>query len=317
MTNAQCVAWRHSLFASRRALLASALALVTYGSGTPASDAAKNHKKRKPQRKKTCGKAGGSPIKGRCCAGAVVVDGVCQACRVCPSGCAFATVQGALDAASDGDTIAVCPGSYAGNLTITRNVRLIGGVDEAGASTTTLQGAKPAPVVTVKPARVALHHLRITGGHGEGGGIANLGGTLQVFDCLVSGNSDLIASGGGIYNAGHLVLTGSTVSQNDAPLGGGIFNAGGNAELQLVNSQVRGNSAESGGGIYTQEGADVLVDASSRVTANTARLAGGGIFTTPTAGRVTLASRENVTANAPTNCGGAAVDLCSSTGSAR
>jgi hypothetical protein len=292
-------------------LLAAALVLASQWGGTPESEARKKRKKRKRQRKQTCGQPGLPPINGQCCTGAALVDGVCQACQVCGNGCRFSTVQGAIDAASAGDTIVICPGAYSENLTITRNVRLTGGVDGSGAHLTTVQAAKPAPVVRVTSASVALHQLRITGGRGEGGGIANLAGTLEVINCLVSGNSDRNANGGGIFTTGVLKLSGSTVSDNAASLGGGIYAIGGNALVELVNSQVRGNGAVNGGGIYVLENASVRVDAASRVTANTAEREGGGIFAAPSAGRIDLVSRDNVTANAPSNCEGAPVDFCS------
>jgi hypothetical protein len=310
MTTPHWEAWRHAAFTSRRSLLAAALALAAGQGGAPASEARKKRKKRK-KRKQTCGVAGAPPIKGQCCAGATAIDGVCQACRVCSSGCAFSTVQGAIDAANAGDTIVICPGAYAGNLIITKDVRLTGGVDASGASATTLRAASAAPVVTVKTANAALQRLRITGGRGEGAGISNQGARLEVIDCVISGNVDRSANGGGIANTGNLILNGSTISDNAASLGGGIFTAGGDALVEVRNSQIRGNAAINGGGISTQEGARVRIDAASRVTANVAEREGGGIFASPTAGRVDLASRDIVLANTPTNCEGATVDFCS------
>jgi hypothetical protein len=165
MNSAHYDALRRAVFTSRRSVLAAALALASPWGGPPASEAKKKkkkRKKRKPQPTQTCGEAGASPINGQCCAGAAPVDGACRACQVCASGCRFTTVQGAIDAAKAGDTIVICPGAYVENLTITRDVRLIGGGDGAGAGVT-LRGTGVAPVVTVKTALVALQRLRITG----------------------------------------------------------------------------------------------------------------------------------------------------------
>lgn len=311
MTHTHWDALRPADVTSRRTVLAAAFTLATNWVNAPASNAKRQRKQRKRPRKQPCGKAGAPPIKGRCCAGAEAVDGVCQVCHVCTSGFRFSTVQSAIDAANAGDTIVICPGTYVENLTIARDVRLLGGVDGAGVSATTLRGAGTGPVVTVTTGLVALQGLHITGGRGEGGGIANLGATLGVTGCVVSGNADLSASGGGIYNTGALILNGSTVSQNTAAEGGGIFTTGGNAEVQLINSDIRGNRAVNGGGIFTHDGATVLVDAASLVTANVAEREGGGIFASVTAGRVDLASRDIVMANTPSNCEGAPVDFCS------
>ncbi|MEM4382380.1 MAG: right-handed parallel beta-helix repeat-containing protein, partial [Candidatus Caldarchaeum sp.] len=51
---------------------------------------------------------------------------VAQPYTVCPSGCPFAKIQAALDAAKDGDTITVGPGVYKENLKITKSVSLVG-----------------------------------------------------------------------------------------------------------------------------------------------------------------------------------------------
>src|SRR6266508_5943135 len=64
--------------------------------------------------------------------------------QVCPS-CAFTTIADALVAASNGDKIRIAAGAYGGNLTIAKNVSLLG----AGAGLTTISGDGTASVVTV------------------------------------------------------------------------------------------------------------------------------------------------------------------------
>jgi hypothetical protein len=303
---------------TRRSLAGGTLAMLTGWLAAPASDARKKHK-RKRKHKKTGGEADSPPMQpnspgeGVDCEGGVVVDGVCRPCDVCASGCSFATVQVAIDAATAGATIAICPGTYAENLTIAKDVRLVG----AGAGTdpraTIVRGTGATSVVKTKTANVVLQNLRITGGRGDGGGISNLGTTLKVIGCTVSENTDPGASGGGIYNTGHLDLIESTVTANESASGGGIYTVGRNAILQLTNSVIRENTANDGGGMFVHDGAEVRFDAASRVTGNTAKMAGGGAFVSTTAGRVSLVSSANVSSNTPTNCGGTAVELCSGT----
>src|SRR3954470_11161898 len=55
----------------------------------------------------------------------------------------FATVQAALDAAAGGDVIRIAPGTYAGGITITKDVSLVG----ADAHAVRISGG--GPVVTV------------------------------------------------------------------------------------------------------------------------------------------------------------------------
>jgi CSLREA domain-containing protein len=97
-------------------------------------------------------------------------------------------------------------------------------------------------------AAVELRGVRIENGAGDpGAGIWNAG-TLTLTNTTVSGNR-AEHFGGGIYNAGALTLTNSTVSGNSAGNGGGIYNAVG--ALTLTNSTVSGNSAlGDGGGIW-------------------------------------------------------------------
>ena len=52
--------------------------------------------------------------------------GTCKSAQV-----TYSTVQSAVDAAADGDTVSICPGTYAEQIVITKNVSLKNAVDEA------------------------------------------------------------------------------------------------------------------------------------------------------------------------------------------
>lgn len=83
-----------------------------------------------------------------------------------------------------------------------------------------------------------------------GGAIWNQFGTVRLQDSTIAQNTG--QAGGGIYNAplATLVLERSTVSGNiaDTVSGGGIYNAG---ELRLTNTTISGNLAKlGGGGVY-------------------------------------------------------------------
>ena len=64
---------------------------------------------------------------------------------VCPSGCAYAHIQDAINAAASGDTISVAAGTYTETVTIPLSVTLAG----AGAGNTIIDGNKSGTVVTV------------------------------------------------------------------------------------------------------------------------------------------------------------------------
>jgi hypothetical protein len=93
---------------------------------------------------------------------------------------------------------------------------------------------------------VSIAGLTISNGavSSNGGGLANLRGTLTLTDCTVSGNSAGYG-GGGLLSNGPLTLTRCTVSGNYSYVAGGIY--GGPATL--TDCTVSGNSAGYGGGI--------------------------------------------------------------------
>lgn len=234
--------------------------------------------RKRKKRKKACARAGQTLNKNhkRCCAGLVLGGGsVCVSpsppspCSVCASGCPFTSVQAAVAAASPGATITICPGVYTGNITINKNLALIGAGDEANpAAGTILNGGGVSRVIDIGAGlTVAIHGVRITGGaaSGNGGGIRNFGISTLV-DCTVVANTAI--SGGGIVNGGQLTLQGCDVRENTASAyGGGIWNRPA-AHVTLTDSKVQFNHAVvDGGGILNAE--TVTCDDENTVTGNT------------------------------------------------
>lgn len=174
-------------------------------------------------------------------------------------GC-FATLQAAIGAAQDGDTIKLAPGTYAGGITIGKSVELIG----TSAASTVIRGG--GPVVTVgdgvsKPT-VSISRLTITGGLNDsspgrafaaGGGMRiEPGAAVTIAESAITDNQAApeatfdepapcgstpfdecaFATGGGIDNSGALTVTDTRISGNLAgsagitsfAAGGGIHN---------------------------------------------------------------------------------------------
>lgn len=128
---------------------------------------------------------------------------------------------------------------------------------------------------------------------GYNGGAIRNGGTLDVQACSFRNNA-AHSYGGAVYNSpkGVLTLRRSTLNDNSAYNGGGLYNDGAGSLLgnaTLANSTLSGNSAGLGGGIANFGDATV---ANCTLTANTASAGnawGGGLFNG--AGRVsTLAN---------------------------
>jgi hypothetical protein len=153
-------------------------------------------------------------------------------------------------------TVRVCPGTYVDQLTIERNVHLIGAGNGGGAKDTILAGTGSGGAVTIVPGlTVTLQRLRITGGvrDADGAGLHATGSQVTLTDCLVTGNSG--SFGGGIYNRGWLTLDHSEVTLNDAHYGGGVYNHA-NCTVVLRNGSSIGHNratyphGNSGGGIF-------------------------------------------------------------------
>jgi hypothetical protein len=119
---------------------------------------------------------------------------------------------------------------------------------------------------------------------GDGAVINNNGGTVAIFDSVITGSS--AQNGGAIFNAGSLNITRTDVTNNTAGLyGGGIYNAG---ELTVTDSNVSGNtSVYSGGGIYNSGTATIT---NSTITGNTAAKYGGGLANSSAVANATAGS---------------------------
>ena len=132
---------------------------------------------------------------------------------------------------------------------------------------------------------VTVTNCRADFGAGVGGGIANLGGSLNVTDSTIEKN--LAFLGGGIANiGGTLAVNGSTFDFNatSAPAvavfqtsgGGGIYNAGENAYANIFNSTFYQNqiaATQKGGGIFS---AALLFVTNSTLTENQSKAVGDG-----------------------------------------
>ena len=131
-----------------------------------------------------------------------------------------------------------------------------------------------------------LHRVRISGGlaatgFDNGGGILNAG-TLLISESAVENNevASIFPSGGGIFNSGNLTIANSSVIGNRAAdatfaFGGGVYSAGAGGSLTLINAELSENTARQGGGVWTAVA--TTVD-NSRITDNQAQDAGGGML---------------------------------------
>ncbi len=224
--------------------------------------------------------------------------------------CAYSTIQQAVHAAVDGDTVQVAGGVYFENLSVlSKDITIAGGYDStcvvAGTTATRVEGSvRTSNAAYVYDSDLTLRTLELTWGSGSGAGLYattnshvildnadvtdNHGGSGGGF--YVSGSSSVtstngsdiygntaIADGGGGYVYGQFSNADGSIHSNCAAQGGGLYlNSG--AEATLDTAVVYGNEAAdtSGGGIYAMSSA-VNLD-STQVGLNTAVSNGGGIY---------------------------------------
>jgi hypothetical protein len=229
-----------------------------------------------------------------------------------------ATINGAIEKASSGDTVYVAEGLYTGIASevvrIDKNITISGGWD-AGFShqgtLSTIDGQGMRRGINVLIGVVAtVERFQIRNGFlfNFGGGISN-GGTLTLNSSIVSNNSTDF--GGGIANTGALTLNKSTVSGNLATtFGGGIHNHG---MLTLNNSTVSGNSSTTfGGGGIANSGGTVTLN-NSTISGNSTTESGGGILNAGgLAGTITL--NHTTVSNNSSGADGGGIANFSSTG---
>lgn len=191
--------------------------------------------------------------------------------------CKYTTIQGAIDAASSGDTIQIAPGTYSGPISIDLSLNLVSTGSDRTKIITPIYFRAPLVTITGSAVSVSITGLTITGNQvvGDGGGIDNEGATVTLNRSVVS--FDQATYGGGIYNGiGVMTINDSSVSGSavwgTVTYGGGIYNQAGTLTL---NKSVISGAAVYGGGIYNDLGTVALND-SHVVDANDFTGGGGG-----------------------------------------
>lgn len=182
------------------------------------------------------------------------------------------SIQAAIDASADGDTIQVQAGTYAGNLQIAgKTVRLLGGFPVSGfasrrplANATILRGTGGNAVVTLDQAGTSVvDGFRIRKGTGNlfygghGGGVFVNEGRVRVSNNVIENNEvcgpgDTECRGGGIYvlNGDDVEIAGNIIRNNLAARGAGI-GVGGH-KVTIRDNLVENNhgTSDHGGGLY-------------------------------------------------------------------
>ena len=196
-----------------------------------------------------------------------------------------ATIQGAIDSASDGDTIAIAAGTYyEHDLNVQgKGITIRGEADAQGRSLVTIDAQRQGRVLKIDPGDA--DHLTL---------LSNL--------TLTGGLSD--TDGGGLHTLGSGFVRNCTLVDNEAAgFGGGVYMAGFTPEFGAC--QFTGNSAANGGGVYSNLSYPSFVNcvidqntATDGLTGGLCQITSGGGKGGPPSGRTSIAD-SNVCGNVP------------------
>jgi hypothetical protein len=178
------------------------------------------------------------------------------------------TIQGAIDAANQGDTIVVASGVYrlySGNLNISKKALTLR--SSQGAEKTIIEGTAGKPVITVaEDSHAVIDGFTITS---------------------IDDEDARTVRGGGIYCApsSSPTIINNIITANRAVFGGGIF-CGRWSTATITRNVIYGNKAvRFGGGVFSFMASSII--ASNRIMENEATSAGGGIFCNRDFSRIT------------------------------
>lgn len=209
----------------------------------------------------------------------------------------YTSMQEAIDDASEGDTIIVCPGTYYENITIAKNITLqsIDPNDWEIVESTIINGDTnddgdgDDTVVTFDSGdyESTFRGFTITNGSADEGGGIYIDDTSPTITNNIIEDNEAYYDGGGIYVYGYdndptititenIIRNNKTNEYDDGGGGGGIY-VEYDCELNITRNEITGNySATDGGGIMIYDGCIANI-AENSIRNNTAYDEGGGI----------------------------------------
>ncbi len=212
----------------------------------------------------------------------------------------FATIQEAIIAADNGDTIEVDSGTYAECIDFLGKSITVNGTK--GAAVTVIDGGSPQPrspvvqIVQTTGGTATISNFTIRNGTGlnVGSGEGTCGGGIFCSQALVTIDNNIIelntttsvnsqqANGGGIYcvdcvNGYSVLISNNTIRNNYAETrGGGIYCR--NTEADITNNIISQNEAcECGGGMFLGNNCDDVTVVWNEIWSNTVHGWGGGV----------------------------------------
>ena len=214
----------------------------------------------------------------------------------------YGTIQAAIDAAAEGATVAVWPGTYVENINLNGKNIIVSSNDvddPCVVAGTVIQGTGSGPVVAFTGSETSscvLSGFTIMGGSSaDGAGIYGNGTGATISRCTVSGNS-ATGNGGGINDCVG-VISDCVISNNSAGnIGGGLRWCNGEIRRCIIT----GNDANKGGGLAGSH-AEIV----SCIIANNSAPDGAGLYNCDgTISNCSIASNSGATCAGLRGCNG-------------
>ena len=165
----------------------------------------------------------------------------------------YSTIQAAIDAAVNGDTIIVSPGTYVENINFRGKNIILTSTDSNNPNVTVIDGNAVGRVVRFSGGETSacvLCGFTITGGSavgsevdGCGGGVFGDGTQATIFNCIIRNNR--ANYGGGLCDCHGMISNCRIIGNTAANVGGGLWACDGG----ITNCTIIGNQAYDGGGI--------------------------------------------------------------------
>jgi len=191
----------------------------------------------------------------------------------------FATIQSAIDAASDGSEIIVAPGTYNEAINLQGKAVHLHSADGPDVTIIDATGLKSRVVLcnSGEGPDTIIEGFTITGGNAStGGGMRNTSSSPTVINCIFAGNT--ADSGGGMYNNhSSPIVTNCIFIGNEATDGGGIYN-GGNSSPTVTDCTFENNSGAFRGGGMFNGSIGIVVVTGCTFDANVTTNRGGGMY---------------------------------------
>jgi hypothetical protein len=167
----------------------------------------------------------------------------------------YSSIQMAIDAANNRNTVIVSPGTYYENINFNGKDIILTSInpnDQDVVAATIIDGNDLGCVVTFSGSERSTCELRgltiTNGNHSLGGGIRGNHTKATIVKCIISGN--MAHHGGGMYNCDGAIAHCVVENNNADGYGGGLDDCQG----LIKNCKIAGNTAEWGGGLSSCDG---------------------------------------------------------------